>query len=211
MKPDAERDSRQSQGLPAYDGRLRLPSTLGARRPGQAVPGRRRGRASVRPWSPRESSPRPWSTYGTPTNVSTSSTSAPTARSRDRTSAGSTSSAATRQTRRPAHTAAESNPQSARQPSQLRLLHPGHVVSVGSVRRRCPGAGSALLDACEVLGFGVTGAARWKRFFEGDMSRSELREWQLKAFDRSSLDDELCRSFGEAIEIRDRSRRRAAA
>lgn len=41
-------------------------------------------------------------------------------------------------------------------------------------------------------------ATRWKRFFEGAVERSRF-EWQLKVFDRSSLDDELCLSFGDAI------------
>ncbi len=42
-------------------------------------------------------------------------------------------------------------------------------------------------------------AARWKKFFECAVSRGSF-ERQLKAFDTSSLDIELCQSFGEAIE-----------
>lgn len=41
--------------------------------------------------------------------------------------------------------------------------------------------------------------ARWMRFFEGAVDRSRF-EWKLNAFDQSLLDDELCQSFGEAIE-----------
>lgn len=56
-----------------------------------------------------------------------------------------------------------------------------------------------MLAAC--WGSAVTGAARWKRFFQGGM-RSDSFEYQLTNFDRSSLDAELCRSFGQAIETR---------
>ncbi|GAB3488115.1 DEAD/DEAH box helicase [Flexivirga lutea] len=42
-------------------------------------------------------------------------------------------------------------------------------------------------------------AARWKRFFEGRSGRERFEE-QLGWFDSSVLDEELCQSFGEAIE-----------
>lgn len=45
----------------------------------------------------------------------------------------------------------------------------------------------------------VTSAARWKKFFEGGMSRDNF-ESQLAWFDRSTLDTELCESFRDAIE-----------
>lgn len=51
----------------------------------------------------------------------------------------------------------------------------------------------------ECWGLDLIGAPRWKKFFEGDMSRENF-ENEIKAFDRKSLDAELCRSFGEAIE-----------
>jgi hypothetical protein len=51
----------------------------------------------------------------------------------------------------------------------------------------------------EVWGASVTRPNRWKRFFEGGMRRHNF-ENQLAWFDRSSLDKELCRAFGEAIE-----------
>lgn len=54
-----------------------------------------------------------------------------------------------------------------------------------------------LLTQC--WGRDAVAATRWKRFFEGNVERSRF-EWYLKTFDRSSLDDELCQSFGEAIE-----------
>lgn len=54
-----------------------------------------------------------------------------------------------------------------------------------------------MLAAC--WGREVTGPARWKRFFEGWMNRKNF-ESQLQWFDRSQLDEELCISFGEAIE-----------
>ena len=44
-----------------------------------------------------------------------------------------------------------------------------------------------------------TAVARWKKFFEGGMHRQNF-ENQLAWFDRSSLDEELCRSFGEDID-----------
>lgn len=42
-------------------------------------------------------------------------------------------------------------------------------------------------------------AARWKKFFEGGMRRENFQN-QLAWFDRSALDEALCRSFGEEIE-----------
>ena len=45
----------------------------------------------------------------------------------------------------------------------------------------------------------VTRPTRWKRFFEGGMRRHNF-ENQIAWFDRSSLDEELCRAFGEAIQ-----------
>jgi hypothetical protein len=44
----------------------------------------------------------------------------------------------------------------------------------------------------------VTGAAYWKRFFEGGMRRDNF-EYQLAGFDHSCLDKDLCESFAEAI------------
>ncbi|OBI55660.1 hypothetical protein A5667_23160 [Mycolicibacterium fortuitum] len=55
-----------------------------------------------------------------------------------------------------------------------------------------------MLAAC--WGKDAVAATRWKRFFEGGVERSRF-EGQLKWFDRSSLDDELCQSFGESIEV----------
>lgn len=54
-----------------------------------------------------------------------------------------------------------------------------------------------MLASC--WGSAVTGAARWKKFFEGGMSRDNFRN-QLVSFDRSSLDTDLCESFRDAIE-----------
>ncbi len=54
-----------------------------------------------------------------------------------------------------------------------------------------------MLAAC--WGSAVTGPARWKKFFEGGMSRDNF-ENQLAWFDRSSLDTDLCDSFRGAIE-----------
>lgn len=45
----------------------------------------------------------------------------------------------------------------------------------------------------------VTHAEQWKKFFEGGMRRSNFED-QIGWFDVSSLDDELCLSFGKAIE-----------
>src|SRR5512146_536830 len=44
----------------------------------------------------------------------------------------------------------------------------------------------------------VTGEAYWKRFFEGRMHRDNF-EYQLREFDQSCLDEDLCESFAEAI------------
>ena len=85
--------------------------------------------------------------------------------------------------------------------SQLRLLHARYVVPGRHVRRRSPGARAALLDACDVLGSRRSLAApRWKKFFEGAVESRETSSGNSSAFDRSSLDDELCQSFGEAVE-----------
>src|SRR5262249_7019054 len=53
-----------------------------------------------------------------------------------------------------------------------------------------------MLAAC--WGSTVTGAAYWKQFFEGDMSRGNF-ENQLAGFDRAWLDKDLCLSFADAI------------
>jgi hypothetical protein len=53
-----------------------------------------------------------------------------------------------------------------------------------------------MLAAC--WGPAVTGAAYWRLFFEGGMHRDNF-EYQLDGFDRSSLDEDLCQSFAEAI------------
>ncbi|NUU18453.1 helicase [Cellulomonas humilata] len=45
----------------------------------------------------------------------------------------------------------------------------------------------------------VSGRVRWKKFFEGGMNRGNFQD-QLAWFDRSSLDEDLCVSFGQAIE-----------
>lgn len=45
----------------------------------------------------------------------------------------------------------------------------------------------------------VTRPARWKRFFEGGMRRTNF-ENQLAWFDRTSLDEKLCQSFGDEID-----------
>lgn len=54
-----------------------------------------------------------------------------------------------------------------------------------------------MLAAC--WGREVTSPTRWKRFFEGGKDRTRF-ESELRWFDRSALDAELCASFGEAIE-----------
>lgn len=48
-------------------------------------------------------------------------------------------------------------------------------------------------------GRGALAATRWTKFFQGGVGRSSF-ERQLKAFDRDSLDDELCESFRQAVE-----------
>lgn len=53
-----------------------------------------------------------------------------------------------------------------------------------------------MLAAC--WGPAVTRAAYWERFFEGGMHRDNFK-YELDIFDRSSLDEDLCRSFAEAI------------
>lgn len=53
-----------------------------------------------------------------------------------------------------------------------------------------------MLAAC--WGSRFTAASRWKRFFEGGMKRQNF-ENELGWFDRSSLDQEMCRSLGEAV------------
>ena len=53
-----------------------------------------------------------------------------------------------------------------------------------------------MLAAC--WGSTVTGAARWKQFFEGGMSHDNF-ESQLAGFDRTWLDEDLCQSFADAI------------
>ena len=51
----------------------------------------------------------------------------------------------------------------------------------------------------KIWGPEITGRPRWKKFFQGGKSRENF-ERELSVFDQSSIDDELCTSFGEAIE-----------
>jgi hypothetical protein len=54
-----------------------------------------------------------------------------------------------------------------------------------------------MLESC--WGSDVIQRPRWKKFFEGGMDRTHFKN-QLKWFDRSSIDLDLCRSFGDTIE-----------
>lgn len=76
---------------------------------------------------------------------------------------------------------------------------PGTSFKVGTSGGAAPERVLLYWMLAQSWGRGALAAARWKRFFEGGVERSRF-EWQLKAFDRSSLDDELCESFGEAVE-----------
>jgi len=51
----------------------------------------------------------------------------------------------------------------------------------------------------ECWGGGFAHAPRWKKFFEGGVERARFQR-HLKDFDRTVLDDQLCASFGAAIE-----------
>ena len=51
----------------------------------------------------------------------------------------------------------------------------------------------------KIWGAEITGRPRWKKFFQGGKSRENF-ERELAVFDQSSIDDELCASFGDAIE-----------
>lgn len=76
---------------------------------------------------------------------------------------------------------------------------PGTSFKVGTSGGAAPERVLLYWMLAECWGRHAVGATRWKRFFEGGVERSRF-EGQLNAFDRSSLDDELCRSFGEAID-----------
>ena len=88
--PRRRRRPGRPQGLPAADGRVRLPPPVRGRRRRQALPDRRRGRARQDDDRPRRRRQGCRAPLGQATSsASTSSTSAPTATSRGRTSTGS--------------------------------------------------------------------------------------------------------------------------
>lgn len=76
---------------------------------------------------------------------------------------------------------------------------PGTSFKVGTSGGAAPERVLLYWMLAQCWGRDAVAATRWKRFFEGNVERSRF-EWYLKNFDRSSLDEELCQSFGEAIE-----------
>ncbi|MBI3224365.1 MAG: helicase [Mycolicibacterium cosmeticum] len=76
---------------------------------------------------------------------------------------------------------------------------PGTSFKVGTSGGAAPERVLLYWMLAECWGTHAVAATRWKRFFEGGVEQSRF-EAQLKAFDRSSLDDDLCQSFGEAID-----------
>lgn len=76
---------------------------------------------------------------------------------------------------------------------------PGTSFKVGTSGGAAPERVLLYWMLAECWGKQAVAATRWKRFFEGGVEQSRF-EWQLKAFDRSSLDEELCLSFGEEID-----------
>ena len=76
---------------------------------------------------------------------------------------------------------------------------PGTSFKVGTSGGAAPERVLLYWMLAECWGRDAVSATRWKRFFEGGVERSRF-ESQLSAFDRSSLDKELCQSFGEAID-----------
>ncbi|MBU8817853.1 hypothetical protein KL864_18300 [Mycolicibacterium goodii] len=75
---------------------------------------------------------------------------------------------------------------------------PGTSFKVGTSGGAAPERVLLYWMLAECWGRDAVAPTRWKRFFEGGVERSRF-ESQLSAFDRSTLDDELCRSFGEAV------------
>jgi len=76
---------------------------------------------------------------------------------------------------------------------------PGTSFKVGTSGGAAPERVLLYWMLAQCWGRETVAATRWKRFFEGNVERSRF-EWYLKNFDRSTLDEELCESFGESID-----------
>lgn len=76
---------------------------------------------------------------------------------------------------------------------------PGTSFNVGNSGGAAPERVLLYWMLAECWGEEFTRTVRWEKFFEGGVRRDRFKR-QLKAFDRTTLDLELCKSFGIAVE-----------